>query len=111
MPITVRPPDIEAEIEFLPTERGGRRAPAVSGYRPDHDFGLAGTLNGAAHEYIGCDAAAPGQTVRAHLWLFVPEYQEGRLHPGFEFTVQEGERIVGRGVVSKVLNPVLRHDT
>jgi hypothetical protein len=40
MAITVRPPDIEAEITYLPTAEGGRRSPAASGYRPTHDFGL-----------------------------------------------------------------------
>ena len=110
MGFTVRPPDIEAEISFLPTEQGGRRSPAQSGYRPNHNFGLPGTLNDAAHEYIGCECAAPGQIVKAHMWFLVPEYQRGRLYQGLSFTVQEGSRIVGNGVITKVLNPVLQHD-
>jgi translation elongation factor EF-Tu-like GTPase len=108
MGIAVRPPDIEAEISFLPTEQGGRQSPAASGYRPNHDFGLSGTLNDAAHEYIGCESAAPGQTVRANMWFLVPEYQKGRLCTGFAFTVQEGSRVVGNGVVTKVLNAALQ---
>jgi len=109
MGITVRPPDIEAEISFLPTEQGGRKSAAQSGYRPNHNFGLPGTLNDAAHEYIGCEAALPGQTVKANMWFLVPEYQQGRLYKGFAFTVQEGSRIVGNGVVTKVLNPLFQH--
>jgi translation elongation factor EF-Tu-like GTPase len=107
MRITVRPPDIEAEITFLPTEEGGRRSAAVSGYRPNHNFGLA-SLNDAAHEYIGRDSAAPGETVLANMWFLAPQYQVGRLVPGFTFTVQEGSRIVGHGVVRKVLNAELQ---
>ena len=108
--ITIRPPDLIAKIEFLPTEQGGRTLPAHSGYRPNHDFGLEGTLNDAAHEYIDQETAGPGETVRAKLWLLAPELQAGRLHPGFKFTVQEGSRVVGRAVVQVVLNAALRSD-
>jgi translation elongation factor EF-Tu-like GTPase len=109
MPITNRPPDIEAEISFLATSLGGRQQPAMSGYRPTHDFGVAGTLNDAAHEYIGTESAAPGQTVKANLWFLSPEYQQGRLSVGFSFSVQEGSRVVGHGVVTKIINPILQH--
>ena len=108
--ITIRPPDLIAQIDFLPTEQGGRTLPAHSGYRPNHDFGLKGTLNDAAHEYIGQETATPGESVRANLWLLAPELQAGRLHPGFQFTVQEGSRVVGRAVVQEVLNAALRSD-
>jgi translation elongation factor EF-Tu-like GTPase len=104
----VRPPDIEAEVAFLPTAQGGRASAARSGYRPSHDFGLEGTLNDAAHEYIGCDSVAPGQAAKASLWFLAPQHQEGRLYPGFKFTVQEGTHIVGYGVITKVLNASLQ---
>ena len=64
-------------------------------------------LNDAAHEYIGCETVAPGKTAKANMWFLVPEYQEGRLYAGFRFTVQEGSRIVGSGVVTAVLNKAL----
>lgn len=102
-----RPPDLEAEISLLPAEQGGRRTPAVSGYRPSHDFNVPGTLNDALHEYIE-GSLRPGDTGRALLWLLAPEAQAGRLHPGFEFTVQEGARIVGKGKVLRVLNATLQ---
>lgn len=108
--IIVRPPDLVATITFLTTEEGGRSMPAHSGYRPNHDFGLQGTLNDAAHEYVGQETAAPGECVRANLWLLAPELQTGRLYPGFAFTVQEGSRVVGRAVVEQVVNPALRSD-
>jgi translation elongation factor EF-Tu-like GTPase len=82
--------------------------PAKTGYRPDHDFGLPGTLNGAAHEYVGREWVSPGENVYALLWLLVPEYQRGRLFEGFKFTVQEGRKVVGTGTVRCVLNPELR---
>lgn len=111
MSITDRPPDIEAEISFVLTEQGGRKLPAFSGYRPNHNFGIPGTLNDAVHEYINSEAVAPGQTVKANMWFLTPEFQHGRLYKGFTFTVQEGSRIVGKGVVTNVINPLLRHRT
>ena len=107
MAITVRPPDIEARISFLATSEGGRIGPAKSGYRPSHNFGLQGILNDAAHEYIGQEWVGPGETALANLWLLVPESQTGRFHEGFRFSVQEGSRIVGHGVITKVLNASL----
>ena len=44
------------------------------------------------------------------MWFLAPEYQKGRLSPGFKFTVQEGARIVGHGVVAKVVNEALRYE-
>ena len=103
----VSPPDIEAEIHFFLTEEGGRERPCASGYRPNHDFGIEGMLNDAEHRYVDAERALPGNTVTAHLWFAKPEYQLGRLRQGFEFTVQEGARIVGRGRVTKIFNEAL----
>ena len=108
MGFTNRPPDIEAEITFLSTEQGGRQAPVTSGYRPNHDFALNGILNDALHEYLDCELVSPGQTARAQMWFLVPQYHEGRLYPGFRFTVQEGSRIVGYGTVTRIINPALQ---
>jgi len=102
------PPDIEADITFLGTEEGGKANATRSGYRPSHDFGLNGMLNDAHHEYVSAESVGPGQTARAQLWLLTPEYQAGRLFPGFSFTVYEGTRLVARGVIVNVLNPALR---
>lgn len=103
-----RPPDLEARITFFSAAEGGRRTPACSGYRPNHDFGLPGELNDAMHEYPGDGSVEPGAETTALLWLLSPERQTGRLYVGLRFTVQEGNRIVGRGVVAALRNDVLR---
>ena len=100
------PPDIEAELHFLSTSAGGKTRPASSGYRADHDFG-GSTLFGAHHEFVGADVASPGESIRSLLWLLDPASQVGRLYPGFEFSVQEGQQIVARGVIVHVLNQAL----
>jgi len=96
------PPDIEAEITFVPTEQGGRKTPAFAHYRPqfyydEHDWD-------AEHEYPDVESALPGQTVRAFLRFGNPAAHFGRVTPGMEFQVREGQRVVAHGRVTKVLH-------
>jgi translation elongation factor EF-Tu-like GTPase len=105
-------PDLHAEITFLTTEQGGRLGPVKAGYRPSHDFKRpGGEINDAAHEYIDREWVPLGVPVDALLQFLDPERQAGRLHVGFEFTVQEGPKIVGHGRIIEILNPLLRRDT
>src|SRR5205807_8066428 len=96
------PPDIEAEVTFVPTEQGGRKTPAFSGYRPQ--FYYDGHDWDADQEYPDVESVAPGQTVRALLRFLSPDLQVGRVHPGMEFQVREGARVVAHGRVKKILH-------
>ena len=106
--MTTRKPDIEAEIRFLAAEEGGKTIACRSGYFPNHNFGIPGTLNDARHTFPDVAEARPGDTVRSLMSFLDPEAQNGRLFEGFEFTMQEGARIVGHGRITKVLNEDLR---
>ena len=99
--------DIEARIVFLTTEAGGRTTPVMSGYRPNHDFGIPGVLTDAQHEYTDKDVVCPGETVTARLWFVRPDFQAGRLLVGMSFAVQEGGRMVGNGTITRVGDPAL----
>jgi elongation factor Tu len=96
------PPDIEAEITFASTEQGGRKTPAFSGYRPQ--FYYDGHDWDADQEYPDVESAAPGQTVRVWLRFLSPDMQVGRVHPGMEFQIREGARVVAHGRVTKILH-------
>jgi translation elongation factor EF-Tu-like GTPase len=96
------PPDIEAEITFVPAEEGGRSTPAFSGYRPQ--FYYDGHDWDADQEYPDVESVLPGETVRALLRFISPDAHLGRLHPGTEFQVREGARIVARGRVTQILH-------
>src|SRR5437879_9750418 len=96
------PPDIEAEVTFVPTEQGGRKTPAFSGYRPqfyydEHDWD-------ADQEYPDVESVLPGQTVRALLRFASPDMHVGRIRPGMEFHIREGAQVVARGKVTKILH-------
>ena len=96
------PPDIEAEITFLTSEEGGRSTPAFSGYRPQFYYDEQDW--DAQHDYIGVSEVYPGQTVTTHLTFASPHYQLGKLHPGKEFLIREGQKVVACGEVTKILN-------
>jgi translation elongation factor EF-Tu-like GTPase len=93
--------DIEAQITFTRTEDGGRRGPARSGYRPQ--FYYDGHDWDAVQDYGPVEWVFPGQTVTAYLSFLSPECHVGRLYPGKAFLLREGQRTVGQGVVTQLL--------
>jgi hypothetical protein len=100
--MTGYPKDIEAEITFLRTEEGGRRGPAVAGYRPQ--FYYDGQDWVAVQHYGDVEAVLPGQTVLAYLAFLSPECHVGKLYPGKEFLIREGERVVAQGHITRILD-------
>ena len=96
------PPDIEAEITFVPTQQGGRSTPAFSGYRPQFYYDEQDW--DADHEYPDVESVFPGQTVRTLLRFLSPDAHVGRVRPGLEFQVREGARVVAHGRVTKILH-------
>jgi hypothetical protein len=57
------------------------------------------------HEYLGdVEPVYPGQTVLAQLSFLSPQYHVGKLYPGKEFLLREGQRVIGRGRVTKILD-------
>lgn len=94
-------PHIEAEITFLNTAEGGRRTPALSGYRPQFYYGEQDW--DAIHTYPDVELVYPGQTARVLLTFLSPERQVGRLHPGMRFQCREGQRVIANGVILKIL--------
>lgn len=94
--------DIEAKITFLTIEEGGRQGTALSGYRGQ--FYYDGHDWDAMQNYIDVNEVYPGQTVKAHLCFASPQYHVGKLYIGKEFLIREGQRVVARGEVTKILD-------
>ncbi len=101
------PPHLEVELVFTPTEEGGRHYPVRSGYLVPHDFYGDGIFYDAMHQYTHDQEVKPGDTVRALVTLKVPELHRGRLCSGMTFTVREGEIIVAKGRIIRVLDQSL----
>lgn len=99
-------PDIEAEITFLSTEKGGKTRPVLSGYRPNHlikqDY-----LTSGEHTYIDVQEVLPGQTAKAYIKFITPEAYPHTLWVGKIINVQEASHIVGFAKVLKIYNKLL----
>jgi hypothetical protein len=94
--------DVEVELEFLPTELGGRGTAVRSGYRPQlyydgHDWD-------ASHEYPDAEQVCPGEHVRAYLTCMSPQFHVGKLVPGKAVLFREGQRVVAFGTVTRIID-------
>jgi translation elongation factor EF-Tu-like GTPase len=92
--------DAEAEITFIPTEAGGRRSPARSGYRPI--LFVDGENWDAIQAFPDNEHASPGDTVRAFLSFTFPAELAAKLPVGKVFLVREGNRFVAYGKITKL---------
>ena len=89
-------------LTFMPTEHGGRSGPAFSGYRPQ--FYYFGHDWDGVHEYPDVASVNPGDTVRAFVTFLSPREHLGKLQPGMAFLIREGQRVVGYGVVTRLVD-------
>ena len=94
----MRTPDVEAEITL--------QRPAQTGYHPQHKV-QEDYITSGIHHYIGCTEVLPGQTVKGTITFITPEAYPHCLWVGREIDIQEGNRVVGRARITKVLNPLL----
>lgn len=88
----------EGEIYVLSKEEGGRHTPFFTNYKPQFFFRTA-DITGTVTLPEGVQMAMPGDNVSATFELLHPvAMQEGLL-----FSIREGGRTVGAGVVSKIV--------
>jgi translation elongation factor EF-Tu-like GTPase len=93
--------DVEVELTLLPTADGGRRSAAAQGYRPQFYYN-----NGdwdANYEYEVNDVPL-GERVSALLTFFSPHEHRGKVFVGMPFLLREGNRVVGYGRVTALLD-------
>jgi len=90
-----------AEISFLSPERGGRRMPVHSGYRPRFYFGER--QSDGDMQFESSSPVSPGQVVRAAVRLLNPDVLGQEVGEGAAFQIKEGDRLVASGVILAVL--------
>ncbi|WP_299325439.1 elongation factor Tu [uncultured Maribacter sp.] len=103
--------DFIAELEFLTTEKGGRKGYAKSGYRPHIEFeNYPEILTTGQQTYIGKDTVEPGEKIKAKIAILSTEYFSNRLYENMEFKFCEGPRTVGYGQIIEIINSDLKSD-
>jgi len=105
--LTNKTPDFIADINYLTTEQGGRKAPAFTGYFPQVKFSFSKYQGGGKQNFIDKEIVNPGEEVTAEITLLLADPFKGSLEIGFKFDVMEGARIVGKGIIVEILNPEL----
>src|SRR5688500_6838273 len=60
-------PDFIADLKYFPTDKGGRKGFAASGYRPHVRFPFSRNLTSGEQIFWDKDIVFPGETVRAQI--------------------------------------------
>ena len=97
-PGTVTPhTKFKAQVYVLTKEEGGRHTPFFSNYRPQFYFRTT-DVTGVIELPEGVEMVMPGDNVEMTVELIAPV----ALEKGTKFSIREGGRTVGSGVVSKI---------
>lgn len=98
----MRNPDVEVIFQF----NGTRTATIFDGYRPAHcvtnDY-----LTTGIHHYFNVDCVSPNGTATGTISFLTPEAYPACCWTGKRISIQEGGRVVGYAIITKVLNPIL----
>ena len=90
--------EFEAEVYVLSKEEGGRHTPFFKGYRPQFYFRTT-DVTGEVILPADIEMVMPGDNVKINVKLIVPIAME----EGVKFSIREGGRTVGAGVVAKII--------
>jgi translation elongation factor EF-Tu-like GTPase len=99
---------LRASFRLRHTDEGGRRTPVTSDYRPNWSIGAEPNpdAQGGAPVVIEGDASiAPGETADVRLFPISPEFFAD-VAPGTQLFAFEGRRVVGRAIVTDVVEPI-----
>jgi elongation factor Tu len=90
--------DFQAEVYILTKEEGGRHTPFFTNYRPQFYFRTT-DVTGIVKLKEGVEMVMPGDNVELDISLITPIAMD----QGLRFTIREGGRTVGSGVVAKIV--------
>ena len=93
--------DFTAIITLFPTENGGRKRPVYSHYRPSFSFNTRMHFCGEM-SFLDKEEVIPGDTAIASIKLMPARYIRHNLKKGDAFTLLEGDRVVGSGVIQSI---------
>ena len=87
----------DCEVYVLSKEEGGRHTPFFTNYRPQFYFRTT-DVTGVVTLPEGVEMVMPGDNVNLHVELIAPI----ALEDGTKFSIREGGRTVGAGIVTKI---------
>lgn len=90
--------EFKAEVYVLSKDEGGRHTPFFSNYRPQFYFRTT-DVTGVVHLPEGTGMVMPGDNVEMTVELIAPI----AIEDGTRFSIREGGRTVGSGVVTEII--------
>jgi len=90
-----------ALLSLFPTEKGGRKRPVYSHYRPSFSFNTKMHFCGEI-SFLNKEEVLPGETVVASVKLLPARHIRSNLKRGDAFAILEGNNIVGSGVIQSI---------
>lgn len=99
--------NFSALLSLLPTENGGRKRAVYDHYRPSFSFSTTNHVSGEI-TFVGRHELQPGETAAIEVKLLSSRYVPAKLKSGDPFTIVEGDKVVGTGVIREIL---LEHRT
>jgi translation elongation factor EF-Tu-like GTPase len=91
-----------AILTLLPTQNGGRKRPVFDNYRPSFSFSSKNLISGEI-SFPEKDQVDPGTTAIARIKLLPSKIIRHNLKSGDSFTILEGNKLVGTGVIKDIL--------
>lgn len=92
-----------ATFSLFPTENGGRKNPVYNYYKPSFSFNSANQVSGEV-SFPELEELSPGDTTTAYIKLLPSKHIRQNLKKGDSFTILEGLKIVGAGVIQRIDN-------
>lgn len=90
-----------AMVALFPTENGGRKSPVYDHYRPSFGFNSANQFSGEV-SFPDMGVLKPGGTANAVIKLLPSRHIRQHLKTGDSFTILEGDKVVGTGVIQAI---------
>ncbi|MDR3593184.1 hypothetical protein [Clostridium sp.] len=98
---------IEPDIEAIITCK--RKTPFYNGYRPGHlikeDY-----LTTGVHQYYGVECIPYGESALGTITFLTPGVYPHCLWEGKAINIQEGSNVVGRAVIIRIFNNLLKKE-
>ena len=96
-------PHFIALVNFNSEQEGGRKTPTSSGYRSQLKFAFQAEPILAEQHFTDEELVFSGDRVNSEITLLSSQDFTGKIYTGLDFDFYEGEHLIGRGIVTKIL--------
>ncbi len=100
--------DFIATLTYKTTEQGGRATAAKTGYRSQVKFDFNEMQTSGQQTFIDRELVFPGDIVEAEIKILSVDHFANRLTEKMQFEFREGERVIGTGIIKRIINDKLK---